>query len=73
MFSAGDFVVLLAIFSEVYCYENERNTLQINASVNGIKNEVSAHETPFVRVSNVNLKKEIFRNKKNLTRDREVC
>ena len=70
MFSAEDFAVLLAIFAEAYCYEN---TSQINSSVNGMKNEVSAHQTHFVRVSDVNLRKEISRNKKNTTRDREVC
>ena len=73
MFSAAGFVVLLTILFEAYCYENEWNILQINASVNGIKNEASAHETYLVTVSNVNLRREISRNKKNTTQDREVC
>lgn len=70
MFSTSDFIVLLATFAEAYCYENSS---QINASVNGIKNEVLEHQTHFVRVSKVNLRKEISWNKKNTTRDRKVC
>ena len=73
MSSPGDFVVLLAIVSEAYCYENEGNTLHINTSVSRIKNEVLVHENHFVSVSNVNLRKEVSRNKKNTTRDRKVC
>ena len=73
MSSPGDFVVLLAIASEAYCYENEGNTLHINTSVSRIKNEVLVHENHFVSVSNVNLRKEVSRNKKNTTRDRKVC
>ena len=70
MFSASDFLVLLAIFAEAYCYENSS---QINASVDGIKNETLEHQTHFVRVLKVNLRKEISGNKKNTTQDREVC
>ena len=69
MFSASDFLVLLAIFAGAYCYENSS---QINASVNGIKNETLEHQTHFVRVLKVNLRKEISGNKKNTTQDREV-
>ena len=70
MFSASDFLVLLVIFAEAYCYENSS---QINASVDGIKNETLEHQTHFVRVLKVNLRKEISGNKKNTTQDREVC